>query len=105
MPFVKGQSGNPSGRPKANAEIAALARQHCPAAIERLVQAMAGDDDRVAVAAASALLDRGIGKPSQAVTLSGDEENPLTHRVVLVPLKNVSRTEPVDPVGADTPAG
>lgn len=74
MPFVKGQSGNPGGRPKENAEIKALAREHGPKAIERLAELMGGDDPRVAVAAAQALLDRGYGKPAQAIT--GDDEAP-----------------------------
>jgi Family of unknown function (DUF5681) len=38
MPFKPGQSGNPSGRPKSDYEIQALARAHTPAAIEALVE-------------------------------------------------------------------
>ena len=78
MPFVKGQSGNPGGRPKENAEIKALAREHGPQAITKLAELMGGSDPRVSVAAAQALLDRGYGKPTQ--TIAGDEDAPLSFR-------------------------
>lgn len=71
MAFQKGQSGNPGGRPKECAEVKALAREHGPEAIAKLVELMRGGDARVAKAAADSLLDRGFGKPAQAVELSG----------------------------------
>lgn len=72
MPFEKGKSGNPGGRPKESGEVKALARQYGPEAIEKLAELMRGDDARVAAHAAQALLDRGYGKPAQVV--AGDEE-------------------------------
>ena len=68
MPFKKGQSGNPGGRPKENDEVRLLARQHTPAAIERLAFWLASDNAKASVSAASALLDRAWGRPPQAVT-------------------------------------
>ena len=68
--WVKGVSGNPSGRPKEDAlvrEAKDLARAKCPAAIERLVQLMDSADEKVSLAACNSVLDRGIGKPLQAV--------------------------------------
>lgn len=73
MAFEKGQSGNPGGRPKENAEIKALARQYGPEAIERLAALMRGEDERVAAAASQALLDRGYGKAAQVVHGAGDD--------------------------------
>lgn len=60
--FKPGQTGNPTGRKPTVEGILALARQHCPAAIQALADALK-DPDR-AVPAAIALLDRGIGKPA-----------------------------------------
>src|SRR5262245_14390314 len=71
-PFQKGQSGNPGGRPKEIAEVKELARQHMPAAIETLATIMKNPkaSDAARVSAATALLDRGYGKPQQHI--SGD---------------------------------
>jgi hypothetical protein len=77
MPFVPGQSGNPGGRPKEDSEVKALARTAGPEAVQKLVELMRGDDRRTALAAAQALLDRGFGKPSQAVEMSGPDGEPL----------------------------
>lgn len=74
MPFAPGQSGNPSGRPKADVRLRDMARQHTEAAINALVEALS--DERHRVAAATALLDRGYGKPIQAVT-GADGEGPV----------------------------
>lgn len=43
--------------------VAALARKHCGKAIEVLAKAMDSGDERVAIDAASKIMDRGIGKP------------------------------------------
>lgn len=87
MAFQKGQSGNPGGRPKEDAEVKSLARASGPEAIQKLVELMRGDDRRTALAAAQALLDRGFGKPSQAVELSGEAGGPI---------ETVTRIELVD---------
>lgn len=65
MPWKPGQSGNPGGRSKIKVEIEQLARNAGPQAIAALVQAL--KDPRLKVAAATAILERGFGKPVQTV--------------------------------------
>jgi hypothetical protein len=86
--FQKGQSGNPGGRPKVECEIRALAQKHGPKALDRLVALMASENERVAVVAAQAILDRAYGKPPQALHFAGD--NPVAHLV------RVEFVKPVD---------
>lgn len=71
MTFQKGKSGNPGGRPKHDNPIKRLAKEHSPAAINKLVELMQGDDPRVALGASNAILDRAYGKPPQ--TLTGED--------------------------------
>lgn len=67
MPFEKGKSGNPGGRPKESGHIKELARQHAPGAFARILELVASEDQRVALNAAQAVLDRAYGKPAQAI--------------------------------------
>lgn len=66
-PFKAGQSGNPLGRPKAATDVVKLARDGSEKAIKRLVKLIDSEEDRVALAAAVAVLDRAVGKPAQTV--------------------------------------
>lgn len=73
--FVKGQSGNPGGRPKGEKEVLELAREASPRAIGRLIELVDSTDPRTAIAAANSVLDRAFGKPTQ--TLASDPDNPV----------------------------
>ena len=69
MPFKKGKSGNPGGRPKVVGDIQALARDNTTEAINTLTAIM-GDiaaPPAARVAAANSILDRGYGRPTQTV--------------------------------------
>lgn len=71
MAFVKGQSGNPSGRPKVPNEIVQLARDNSLKAITRLVSLIDSAEEKIALQASNAVLDRAYGKPVQATELMG----------------------------------
>lgn len=77
MPWEKGQSGNPKGRPKKDVFIQELAQAHTEEAIKTLALVMRNGEGRERVAASIALLDRGWGKPAQQQIISGDQDNPL----------------------------
>ena len=69
--FVKGQSGNPSGRPALPQEITNLARASAPDAIRMAIRFINDESTtpNVRLKAAEILLDRAYGKPSQAIDL------------------------------------
>jgi hypothetical protein len=88
MVFQPGQCGNPAGRPKGSVnkpkeivppktarekmrDAVLLAREATPEAVAKLVSLMRhGDNDQIKLAAANAILDRGLGKPTQPVDVS-----------------------------------
>lgn len=70
--FEKGKSGNPGGRPKKAHDVVELARENSGKAVKRLVELIDSVDDRVALAAAQAVLDRAVGKPKQIVDVNAD---------------------------------
>jgi hypothetical protein len=78
MPFEKGKSGNPGGRPKVVGEVQALAREHTKEAVETLRDIMLDKKAPPAarVAAANSILDRGYGRPSQTIN-PGGRDKPL----------------------------
>ncbi len=69
--FVKGKSGNPAGRPAVPPEVREAAKAKTVEAIETLALIMRDDKAPAAarVSAATALLDRGHGRPAQAVQI------------------------------------
>ncbi len=69
------RGGRQKGMPnKVTAEVKAAFRKHGPALVKALMALTKSDDERVRLGAIQAALDRGWGRPSQAVegTLDGD---------------------------------
>ena len=98
MPFKKGQSGNPGGRPKVVGEVQELAREHSTEAIATLAAIMR---DKKAPPAARAMasnsiLDRAYGKPPQ--TLNANVASRPIHDMTDADLLTIAASEPSEPV-------
>jgi hypothetical protein len=77
MPFKKGQSGNPSGRPKEDPELRQMARGHTQEAIETAVKWMRSENPKASLQAIQIILDRGHGKPLQAHEINDRDDGPV----------------------------
>jgi len=73
MPWVKGQSGNPGGRPKQSKEVSALAKAEAPKAFKKLIRLANGQPatdrgdpptNREILRAMELLFERAWGKPA-----------------------------------------
>ena len=73
--WVKGESGNPLGRPKLSVNLRELCRTHTEKAIQSLASIMVDEDQPAAarITAANTLLDRGYGKAVAHVELKTND--------------------------------
>lgn len=63
--YVKGQSGNPSGRPP----IPEIFKKNLPEAMKAVVALLKCDDDALRLKAAETIISRVLGKPHQSVDM------------------------------------
>jgi hypothetical protein len=82
--FQAGKSGNPHGRPKAEGKVRKFAQARGMDAIRTLVGLMKSENERVAVIAAQAVLDRGFGKAPQSFELPAGSSFPALIRIEFV---------------------
>jgi hypothetical protein len=96
--WTPGRSGNPAGRPPAPVDIAALAREHGPKCIEVAAALLEDPDPRIRLAALVALLDRGFGRPVQAIAASDNATSIQFQHLVAARLSSdvINRTRVID---------
>lgn len=80
--FKPGQSGNPGGATKEQRAqqraVKEKALEHCLEALQKHVDLMRNSpDERIQQASANSILDRGLGKPAQALIGGDEDEAPL----------------------------
>lgn len=97
VPFRPGQSGNPGGKSKTEAEIASLARTHGPEMVGLLMEIARGKKQAgtARVMAMQELFNRGFGKSPQRVILEADAagmDNPALQAFVRDALLEAART-------------
>ncbi|MDI9409842.1 MAG: hypothetical protein QM523_11455 [Candidatus Pacebacteria bacterium] len=74
-----------SATPKVKEEVKKLARNHTELALDTLAEvAMAGSDEKMRLAAAEAILDRGWGKPSPARAAREEGDEPTGQQPIVV---------------------
>lgn len=85
--FLKGQSGNPGGRPKRTAEevdLIAACKDKTQDALDVLLSIMSeGENERNRITAALAIIERGHGKAVQPTTLSGPDGGPVEQEITI----------------------
>lgn len=86
-----GAGRKPGAVSKAKRELAEMAKEHAELALETLVEVARNKGEAAAarVSAATALLDRGFGRPFQAMQITGADEGPIqtVQHVVIDPPK------------------
>ncbi len=78
MPFVKGKSGNASGRPRVVEEFKLRARRVVDKHVIQYWEREIANEGPNAMKASELLSAYAYGKPSQAVEVSGKDGGPIT---------------------------
>ena len=78
MALGRKTGGRQRGVPnKATRELKAAFQKHEKKLVKALLELTKSDDERVRLSAITAALDRGYGKPAQAIAIKGDPDSPV----------------------------
>ena len=84
----KKAGGRKKGTPnKATAEIRTAAQVEGPAVLKKLVALTKSEDERVVLAACNSILDRGYGRPAQALSGIDGEKVAFSFTMIVAPEK------------------
>ena len=89
--FQLGRSGNPGGRHKLPAEMREMFPAKAPEAFEVLSRHLQSPDAKVAIAAATQILDRAYGRPMQSIDANINDD-PVRY-IVELPKKSATTQE------------
>lgn len=89
--FVKGQSGNPGGRPPKTEEqrtLEAMCKDKTQEALAVLMKIMeSGENERNRITAAMAIIERGHGKPVQPTTIGNPDGSKMDMNMTVTLVK------------------
>ncbi|MBR0033429.1 MAG: hypothetical protein IJP60_00215 [Bacilli bacterium] len=93
-PFLPGQSGNPTGRPRADPEVKEILKAAAPDAARKLVELLNSKNEKIAFQAAQEILNRTQGKPEtmQKIEFSNNDD-----RKLIICWENNENTDTVQP--------
>ena len=77
IPFVKGKSGNPGGRPKTNEAFRDRCRKFVDLHVVEMWEKEVQNAGEEKMKASELLAAYGYGKPAQAIQLTGEEGGPV----------------------------
>ncbi len=77
----------------AKLNVAARARQHSEKAIQKLADLLDSDDERVVLDAATRLLDRGHGKPTQTIEHGEKSPDTMTDAELIDAIREAARKD------------
>lgn len=86
MPFQKGKSGNPGGRPKGSPKVIRELKKASVRAAKTLISLLDSEDEDIRLKASKEIVDRELGRPAQAI--QDVQGNNIMGAVVFLPPKN-----------------
>lgn len=95
--WVKGVSGNPSGRAKKNEELIAILDELLSDAYQTMRDLVRHADPKIALDATKLILDRRFGKAKQEIDLGGELN--VSMGLIILPAEDTT-TAPVQPLAS-----